>query len=214
MRARREGALSLARGARLGKFSQNSPGAPGASRGLHWGGRRSARCLWSLAQSPAGVSARGREGTPLTQMRHAAEPRVEADLAHLVGARQEEVDHAVGDHAARKADELVVEAAPLPEAVPAAWRAGLHAQQLPVGGGEAGDLAHRAPDLRGVGGWLQAGRGLPAVRSALPLPRVVPRPRPLPLHPRRTQIVPQAPFVVLCPSQGRPLSAGSPPPLL
>lgn len=103
----------------------------------------------------------GREGAPLTQMRHAAEAWVETDFAHLVGARQEEVDHTVRDHAAWKAHQLVVEAAPLPEAVPAAWRSRLHAQQLPVGGGEAGDLPHRAADLRGVGGWLQAGRGLP-----------------------------------------------------
>lgn len=103
---------------------------------------------------PSRPSPRG----PLTQMRHAAEAGVEADLAHLVGARQEEVDHAVGDHAAREADELVVEAAPLPEAVPAARRSWLQAQQLPVGRGEARDLSYRAPHLPGVGGRLQAGR--------------------------------------------------------
>lgn len=113
-----------------------------------------AQDTWCLQRPGGAVSLRpGREGAPLTQMRHAAEARVEAHLAHLVGARQEEVDHAVGDHAAWKAHELVVEATPLPEAVPVAWRAGLHAQQLPVGGGEARDLAHRAAHLRAVGGW-------------------------------------------------------------
>lgn len=69
---------------------------------------------------------------PLTQMCHAAEARVEADLSHLVGARQEEVNHAVGDHAAWEAKELVVKAAPLPEAVPTAWGTRIHSQQLPV----------------------------------------------------------------------------------
>lgn len=91
-------------------------------------------------------------------MRHAAETRIEAHLAHLIGARQEEVDHAVCDHAAWKAEELVVETAPLPEAVPAAWRARLQTQQLPVGSGEAGDLAHRSPHLPGVKERLQEGR--------------------------------------------------------
>lgn len=91
-------------------------------------------------------------------MCHAAEARVKADLAHFVGASQEEVDHAIGDHAAWEADKLVVEAAPLSEAVPAAGRAGLHAQQLPVGGGEARDLAHCAPYLPGMGGWVQQGQ--------------------------------------------------------
>lgn len=93
-------------------------------------------------------------------MRHAAEARVEAHLAHLIGARQEEVDHTVCDHAAWKAEELVVEAAPLPEAVPSARRAGLQTQQLPVGSGEARDLAHRSPHLPGVGGRLQERREL------------------------------------------------------
>lgn len=78
-------------------------------------------------------------------MRHAAEAGVEADLAHLVGARQEEVDHAVCDHAAWETHELVVEAAPLPEAVPAAWCTRLHTQHLTVGGGEARNFSHRAP---------------------------------------------------------------------
>lgn len=77
-------------------------------------------------------------------MRHAVEPRVEAHLPHLVGARQEEVDHAIGDHAAREARELVVEAALLAEAVAEARRTRVHAQHLPVGGGEARDLPHRA----------------------------------------------------------------------
>lgn len=81
-------------------------------------------------------------------MRHAAEAWVEADLSHLIGARQEEVDHAVSDYAAWEADELMVEAAPLPKAVPAAWCTGLHAQQLSVGSGEARDLAHCAPHLQ------------------------------------------------------------------
>lgn len=84
-------------------------------------------------------------------MCHSAEARVEANLSHLVGARQEEVNHTICDHAAWEAYELVVEAAPLPEAVPKAWSPGVHAQQLPVGGGKARDLAHRAPNLRGVG---------------------------------------------------------------
>lgn len=106
-------------------------------------------CCWEPPPAPSW------EGGPLTQMRHAAEAGVEADLAHLVGARQEEVDHAVCDHAAWETHELVVEAAPLPEAVPAAWCTRLHTQHLPVGGGEARNFSHRAPHLSGVGGWLQ-----------------------------------------------------------
>lgn len=126
-----------------------------AGRGCSLGGEARDR-----APAPRGAPARvDREGVPLTQMSHAAEAGVETDLAHLVSPRQEEVNHAVGDHAAREADELVVEAAPLPEAVPEAWGAGLHAQQLPISGGKAGDLAHRAPHLQGEGGCLQAGLG-------------------------------------------------------
>jgi hypothetical protein len=85
-------------------------------------------------------------------MCHAAEARVESHLAHLLRARQKEVNHAVGHHAAWETHELMVEAAFLTEAVPETWGAGLHAQQLPVSGGEARDLAHRAPYLRRVEG--------------------------------------------------------------
>ncbi|KAK2490274.1 hypothetical protein MC885_001090, partial [Smutsia gigantea] len=109
-------------------------GASSGSRELHGDGTSVSRALgaWLPRASPRGDPVwPGWEGASLTQVRHAAEAWVEADLSHLVGARQEEVDHAVSDYAAGEADELVVEAAPLPEAVPAAWRAGLHAQQLP-----------------------------------------------------------------------------------
>lgn len=127
----------------LVKLRRTALGEPEGSPELRWGaplspGRKEPR----LARGPC------RERAPLTQVRHTVEARVEADLSHFVGACQEEVDHAVRDHAAREADELVVKATPLPEAVPAARRARLHAQQLPVGGGEARDLAHSAPDLR------------------------------------------------------------------
>lgn len=136
-------------------------------------------------KEPRLARGRGQERAPLTQVRHPAEARVEADLSHLVGAGQEEVDHAVGDHAAREAEELVVKATPLPEAVPAAWRARLHAQQLPVGGGEARDLAHSAPDLRCRRGWLQeggTGRGRPVLLHPRPVTAPPASPRP-PRHP-------------------------------
>lgn len=166
------------------------------------------------APAPCGVPARvDREGAPLTQMSHAAEAGVEADLAHLVSPRQEEVNHAVGNHAAWEADELMVEAAPLPEAVPEAWGAGLHAQQLPVSGGEAGDLAHRAPHLQGEGGWLQAAgdRAPEGGKVCAPVPSGVPLPHPLPLHPCKTQPVPRPHFVVLSLSQGSPFLATASP---
>lgn len=136
-------------------------------------------------KEPRLARGRGQERAPLTQVRHPAEARVEADLSHLVGAGQEEVDHAVGDHAAREAEELVVKATPLPEAVPAAWRARLHAQQLPVGGGEARDLAHSAPDLRCRRGWLQeGGDGTGSACAPPPPPRHrAPRLSPPPRHP-------------------------------
>lgn len=92
------------------------------------------------------------EGAPLTQMCHPVEAWVKAHLAHFVCAGQEEVDHAVCDHAAWEANELVVEALLLPEAVPKAWGARLHTQQLPVGGSVARDLPHRAPYLQGARG--------------------------------------------------------------
>lgn len=92
------------------------------------------------------------EAAPLTQMCHPVEARVKAHLAHFVRARQEEVDHAVGDHAVWEAKELVVETTFMPKAVPKAWGARLHSQQLPVGGRETRDLPHRAPNLPGVRG--------------------------------------------------------------
>lgn len=162
-----------------------------------------APCCAEHRPAPCGDPEALREGGPLTQMRHAAEARIEAHLAHLIGARQEEVNHAVCDHAAWKAEELVVEAAPLPEAVPAAWRARLQTQQLPVGSGEARDLAHRSPHLSRVGGRFQEERELEVgVVSATSAPGAVPLPCPFPLQPRRTQIVPQTPLLHPLLSQG------------
>lgn len=81
-------------------------------------------------------------------MCYAAQARIEADLSHLVSARQKEVDHAISDHAAWEANELVVEATPLPEAVPEAWGTLFHAQQLPVSSSKTRNLPHCSPNLR------------------------------------------------------------------
>ena len=102
----------------------------------------------------------------LTQMSHPSQPRVEAHLLDLVGARQEEVDHPVCHHAVGETLDGVVEAPAYVQTVPL-LSALLQGEGLPVGGRVARHFPHCTADLREGGmGW---GREGPWVMSALHL---------------------------------------------